>query len=74
MIAVTIVGSYGYRTEYIAESEIARISEAGPHSGRYRSIVRMKDGDVLECEETAHKIALRVQAEIHRPQPGGLPD
>ena len=65
MIAITVYTSYGTKTEYVAVSEIARISEVGPHSGRYRSVVRMKDGGVLECEETAHEIAGKVQQEIH---------
>lgn len=74
MIEVTVATGYGWKTEYLAVSEIARISETGPHAGSFRSIVRMKDGGLLECGETAHEIAQKVQAEIHRPQPGGLPD
>lgn len=65
MIALTVVRSYDWATEFVAASEIARISQCGPHSGRYRSIVRMKDGGVLECAETAGEIAAMVQKELH---------
>lgn len=71
MIAVTITSSYGSKIEYIAASEVARISEAGPHAGRHRSIVRMKDGGVLECEETAHVIAAKVQQSLSQQRPAG---
>ena len=64
MIAVTVSTSYNYKTEYLAVSEIARISEVGPHSGTFRSVVRMKDGGVLECQETAKEIAQMVQQEL----------
>ena len=64
MIAVTVYTSYGTKTEYVAASEIARISETGPHSGGYRSVVRMKDGGLLECKETAQEIARMVQQEL----------
>lgn len=64
MIAVTVSTSYNYKTEYLAVSEIARISEVGPHSGTFRSVVRMKDGGVLECQETAQEIAQMVQQEL----------
>ena len=65
MIAVTVSTSHSYKTEYLAVSEIARISECGPHSGTFRSVVRMKDGGVLECQESAHQIAQMVQQELH---------
>lgn len=64
MIAVTVCVSYGYKTVYFAVSEIARISEVGPHSGSHRCILRTKDGDIYECAETAQEIARMVQQEL----------
>lgn len=55
MIKLTSPNSNGYATHYVSPENIARITEAGASSQRHgiRAFVRLFDGDVLECSETA---------------------
>lgn len=64
MIRLTTPTSSGYATHYVAPSNVARITEAGASSQWHgiRSIVRLFDGEVLECSEVAHDIQRLVNA------------
>ncbi len=58
MIELTTPNSSGYITHYVASNNIARVTEASTSSQWHgiRAIVRLFDGDVLECSETADYI------------------
>ena len=64
MIRLTTPTSSGYITEYVAAANVARITEADAASQWHgiRSIVRLLDGGVIECNETADSIRKMVEA------------
>ena len=65
MICLTTPISSGYITHYVSAQNIARITEAGTSSQWHgiRSIVRLHDGGLLECSETADEIYKAVDKE-----------
>jgi hypothetical protein len=56
MISLTCVSSTGYKTHFVSEQNIARITEAGPNSAGIRCYVVLFNGVTLECYETAASI------------------
>ncbi len=58
MIRLTTPNSSGYVTHYVAPDNIARVTEASTNCQWHgiRAIVKLFDGTVLECSETAHDI------------------
>lgn len=56
----------GYHTEFVAANNVARITEAGVNSQWHgiRSIVRLFDGGLLECDEPADTVRKLVDAEL----------
>ncbi len=64
MIRLTTPNSSGYATHYVAPDNIARVTEASTSSQWHgiRAIVRLFDGDVLECSDTAHEINAAIVA------------
>ncbi len=62
MIKLTDINSL---THHVAAENICRISEAGPSSQWHgiRSIVKLFDGQTIECQESAQTVADRVAGE-----------
>lgn len=65
MICLTTTTSNGYVKHYVSAQNIARITEADTSSQWHgiRSVVRLHDGGLLECGETADAIYKAVEKE-----------
>ena len=62
MIKLTDINGH---TRYVAASAIASVTEAGASSQWHgiKSIVKLFDGLVIECQQTADDVALKVMIE-----------
>ena len=56
MIKLTTTGSSGLRSQYVAATNVARITDAGPNCHGIRSYVQLFTGQTLDCAETAVEI------------------
>lgn len=60
------------RPHYVSAENVARVTEAGPSSSWHgiRSIVRLFDGAVIECQQDAHEVAKLVESDRLKNQQG----